>query len=43
LKFANGANLFRGDIEGISKGNELKSSEVFFTHRKLKNGETCSQ
>jgi hypothetical protein len=24
LRFANGAELFRGDLEGISKGNELK-------------------
>jgi hypothetical protein len=41
LKFANGAMLFRGNIEGVQKGVSSKTSNVFYHTRKLGPIETC--
>jgi hypothetical protein len=41
LDFSNGAKLFRGSIEGVSKGIESKTSNIFYHTRKLGAIETC--
>jgi len=41
LKFANGAKLFRGEVEGIQKQNKLQTSNIFYHTRKLGKDESC--
>jgi hypothetical protein len=41
LKFANGAKLFRGNIEGVQKENKLQTSNIFYHTRKLGINEKC--